>query len=284
MNMPLNKDAVGTKTDEFVYEVEAEKTIQYAKATNEDNPVFLDTERDGGIVAPPVFAVVPAWSASGAAMSAVVPPPDFLRLVHGEQDMRFFAPIRPGDKLTSVAEIISVEEKATGETATARITTTNQDGEKTTVQDMTIFIRGGGGGPRPPKEPEPDKGEPDIVVTQKVDEDQTYRYADASGDHNPIHKDENVAKAAGLPGIINHGLCTMAFTSKAAIDNLCGGDPSRLRRLKVRFSKPVLPGQEITTRFWKGSESGGIASYSFETVNPDGVAVIKDGIAEVASE
>lgn len=144
--MPLNKEALGTKTDEFTYEVEAEKTIEYAKATNEDNPAFVDEGRDGGVIAPPVFAVVPAWTASGAAMSAVVPPPDFLRLVHGEQDITYFTPVRPGDTLTSVAEIVSVEEKATGETATARITTTNQDGEKTTVQDMTIFIRGGGGG------------------------------------------------------------------------------------------------------------------------------------------
>lgn len=279
--MPLNKEAVGTKTDEFTYEVTAEKTIEYAKATNEDNPNFIDEA--GGIVAPPVFSVVPAWTASGAAMSAVVPPPDFLRLVHGEQDIKYFAPVKPGDTLTSVAEIVSVEEKATGETATARITTTNQDGEKTTVQDMTIFIRGGGGGARPPKEPEPDRGAPDVEVTQKVDEDQTFRYAAASGDHNPIHQDENVAKAAGLPGIINHGLCTMAFTSKAAIDNLCGGDPNRLRRLKVRFSKPVLPGQEITSRFWKTGEDNGVTTFSFETINPDGAAVIKDGIAEVAS-
>lgn len=280
--MPLKKEALGAKTDEFTYEVEAEKTIAYAKATNEDNPAFVD--ESAGVVAPPVFGVVPAWTASGAAMSAVVPPPDFLRLVHGEQDMTFFAPVKPGDTLTSVAEIVSIEEKATGETATARITTTNQDGDKTTVQDMTIFIRGGGGGgPRPPKEPEPDRGEADVTVTQKVDDDQTYRYKEASGDHNPIHVDENIAKSAGLPGIINHGLCTMAFTSKAALDNLCDSNPSRLRRLKVRFSKPVLPGQEITTKFWKTGESDGITSYAFETINPDGLAVIKDGVVEVAA-
>ena len=55
---------------------------------------------------------------------------------------------------------------------------------------------------------------------------------------------------AGLPGIIVHGLCTMAFTSKVAIDKLCSGDPTRLKRLRVRFSRPVLPGQTITTKFW----------------------------------
>jgi acyl dehydratase len=281
--MPLKKEAIGAETDEFTFTVEADRIIAYAKATNEVNPIFLDESREGGIIAPPIFNVVPAWQASGAAMSQVVPPTDFPRLVHGEQDMRFFEPVRPGDVLTSKAKVISVEEKATGETATAEITTKNQDDKITTVSRMTIFIRGTGSGARPPKAPEPERGKPDAEVTQQIDNDQTFRYAEASGDRNPIHLDENFAKSVGLPGIINHGLCTMAFVSRAAIEALADNDPLRLKRLKVRFSKPVLPGQKITTRFWKsGSSEDGNEVYEFETVNEEGVAVIKDGIAEIA--
>ena len=88
-------------------------------------------------------------------------------------------------------------------------------------------------------------GQPLLMVDQTVDTDQTFRYAEASGDRNPIHVDENVAKMAGLPGIILHGLCTMAFTSKVMIDNLCGGDPKRLKRLTVRFSRPVFPATRL---------------------------------------
>ena len=80
-------------------------------------------------------------------------------------------------------------------------------------------------------------------ITQQIDTDQTYRYAEASGDNMPIHLDEEIAKSVGLPGIIIHGLCTMAFTSWAAIQAVAGGDPTRLKRLAVRFSRPVLPGQ-----------------------------------------
>ncbi|MDQ4026302.1 MAG: dehydratase, partial [Actinomycetota bacterium] len=69
--------------------------------------------------------------------------------------------------------------------------------------------------------------------TTKVDDDQTFRYADASGDHNPIHLDENTAKMAGLPGIILHGMCTMAMGSKAAVNGLAGGDPTRIARVGV---------------------------------------------------
>ncbi len=57
-------------------------------------------------------------------------------------------------------------------------------------------------------------------VVQHIDNDQTFRYSPAAGDPMPIHLDEEVARDAGLPGIIAHGLCTMAFTSWAVLTEL----------------------------------------------------------------
>ena len=113
-----------------------------------------------------------------------------------------------------------------------------------------MFIRGAGAARRRLR---PRSRERNVVYEEatKVDDDQTHRYAEASGDHNPIHLDENVAKMAGLPGIINHGMCTMAIAIKGAVDGLAGGDPTRIKRVAVRFSKPVFPGEELTTRFWE---------------------------------
>ena len=92
--------------------------------------------------------------------------------------------------------------------------------------------------------------EPDAEVAQTYDADQTFRYAEASGDPMQIHIDETFAKSVGLPGIIIHGLCTMAFTSVAAIEHACPDDPTRLKRLAVRFAAIALPEQTITTRIW----------------------------------
>jgi acyl dehydratase len=94
----------------------------------------------------------------------------------------------------------------------------------------------------------------------------------------PIHLDDEVAKAMGLPGIIIHGLCTMAFTSVAAIQHACSDDPERLERLAVRFSKTVQPKQAITTRIWDAGDGG----YAYETTSDTGDVVIKDGLAQVA--
>src|SRR5204862_7909280 len=85
-----------------------------------------------------------------------------------------------------------------------------------------------------------------------VDDDQTFRYRDASGDQMPIHVDDDFAKQVGLPGIIAHGLCTMAMTSQAAVKPVGGGRPSRLQRLAVRFAKPVFPGNDVVTTIYDG--------------------------------
>ncbi|HEV7536086.1 MAG TPA: MaoC/PaaZ C-terminal domain-containing protein, partial [Acidimicrobiia bacterium] len=118
---------------------------------------------------------------------------------------------------------------------------------------------------------------PVAEVTYAFDSDQTFRYAAASGDPVRIHLDDDAARALGLPGIIIHGLCTMAFCGRAVIDSVAGGDPTRLARLAVKFSRPVLPGQEITVRIYSAPGGG----YGFEAVNAEGQAVVKDGLAEV---
>src|SRR5256885_15255864 len=69
-------------------------------------------------------------------------------------------------------------------------------------------------------------------------------YAAASGDFNPIHIDPKVGEAAGLGGAILQGLCTMAWAAEAAVRVY--GDPAKLKKLKVRFSRPVKPGDVVT--------------------------------------
>jgi acyl dehydratase len=283
--MPLNKSRVGKTYPPVTTEVTLDAIQKYARACNDDNPAFFDANRPTGIVAPPMFAVTVTWN---ALMTAVLDPSlqaDLLRLVHGEQDMEFTNPIRPGDTIIASAKIISIETKASGETITVELNASNQTGRQVNKTLFSAFIRGGRNRDAARSESpaaEPARGEPDFTVAQKIDDDQTYRYAEASGDRNPIHTDASIAKMAGLPGIIVHGLCTMAFTSKVAIDKLCAGDPTRLKRLRVRFSRPVLPGQTITTKIWPNPENPNHKTFTFETYNPNNQPVIKGGLAEIS--
>jgi acyl dehydratase len=82
---------------------------------------------------------------------------------------------------------------------------------------------------------------PELRVTP--DKYLTVRYAGASGDFNPIHIDEEFAKAVGLPGRILHGLWTMAQVARAQTD--AAGGPEHLKRLSVQFRGMGVPEQEV---------------------------------------
>ncbi len=95
---------------------------------------------------------------------------------------------------------------------------------------------------------------PELRVTP--DAGLTKRYAEASGDPNPIHLDEEFAKKVGLPGCILHGLYSMAQVAKAHTD-LADGDPRALMRLRVQFRGMGFPEQEIVVSATvKDAESG----------------------------
>jgi acyl dehydratase len=74
----------------------------------------------------------------------------------------------------------------------------------------------------------------------------TARYAGASGDFNPIHIDEEFARAVGLPGRILHGLWTMAQVARAQTE--ATGGPEHLKRLSVQFRGMGMPEQEVLVR------------------------------------
>ena len=88
---------------------------------------------------------------------------------------------------------------------------------------------------------EPGAKIPELHVTP--DKYLTLRYAGASGDFNPIHIDEEFARAVGLPGRILHGLWTMAQVARAQTE--AAGGPEHLKRLSVQFRGMGLPEQEI---------------------------------------
>jgi acyl dehydratase len=82
------------------------------------------------------------------------------------------------------------------------------------------------------------------ALAKQVTVEQIQQYAEASGDRNPIHVDETFARAAGLPGVIAHGMLTMAFANQMVTDWL--GDRSLLKKLQGRFAGMVLPGDEVS--------------------------------------
>ncbi|WP_432842706.1 MaoC/PaaZ C-terminal domain-containing protein [Dactylosporangium sp. CA-092794] len=263
-----------SKTVEFP--VTRDRIAAYAAATNDPMPRHAD-----GTVAPPVFAVVPGFGAMAEATLGVAPPDAASRILHGQHDIHVTRPIVPGDLLRCRAQVIGVHRRSSGVVVTTLLETTGDGGEPVNEQYFTGFFRGAehtgdAGRTAPDHRAGRAEGAPDLAVTQHIDADQPRRYAEASGDFMPVHLDDAFARKAGLPGVIVHGLCTMAFASHALAGAIAPGDPTRLRRLAVRFSAPAFPGHAITTNAWRTAEH----RYRFETLGDDGKPVITDGLAE----
>jgi acyl dehydratase len=281
----FDDDGLDTWTDDERFEVTRERLAEYAAATND--PIAAHRSGD---VAPPVFAIVPVFEALLMPAVDVMPVELIPRVVHGEQDFRFHRSIQPGDKLVSRGKMIGYEGLENGTRAAIYLECRTEDGELVNEQYVTTFVRGFDAGKSMGELSPSHKFDerlrtrpPAFTVTQHVDEDQTFRYSPAAGDPMPIHLDEEVARSAGLPGIIAHGLCTMAFTSWAVLTEVAGSDVNRLKRFAVRFSKMVIPGDDIETRIWKQHTRDGVTVYQFETGRGDDL-VITDGLAEIAEE
>ena len=75
-------------------------------------------------------------------------------------------------------------------------------------------------------------------VTYRLTRDDLVAYAAASGDHNPIHQDPEVAVAVGLPGVIAHGMLTLALAARYVDEHL--GERGRIVTVGAKFAKPVV--------------------------------------------
>ena len=115
-------------------------------------------------------------------------------------------------------------------------------------------------------------------VVKQLSQEQVQRYADAVGDHNPIHVDEAYARGTPLGGTIAHGMLVLASISEmmaAAFGErwLRGG------KLRVRFRAPARPGDAITA---SAEPSGRGGAYAVEVRNQQGEVLI-NGTAELSN-
>lgn len=273
--MPLNFDLGGKVYEPYDVELSADHIAAYAAASGDHNPRHQPGPDQ---VASLVFPVAPGWEAMGrvgADPELGVENP--LMILHGEQEFRYHGVLRPGDAVTITPVLESVEDKGKGATYVSRFNI-EREGELVVEALATIFVRDAGSGEEREKTEQkapPAKQAEAAKFTSHVSEEMPAAYAEASGDHNPIHLDEGVATAIGLPGRINHGLGTLSLVAGGLVEHLADGDPGRVGRLKVRFTDMVPLPSDLETTVWETEQPG---MYVFETTRPDGASVMKGGI------
>jgi acyl dehydratase len=222
----------------------------------------------------PTLASVIAWGQRTIGQSGI----NYLMVVHGEQRLTLHQPLPASATIVSDERVTGAVDKGPGKGALI-FTEKNirlKNGEKLCTVGGTIFARGDGGFGGPSTgalEPHPipeRKADAVCETDTRVDQALLYRL---SGDRNPLHSDPKIAKMAGFPRPILHGLCSYGTACRAVLKTICNYDHTMITGFDVRFSSPVFPGETLVTEMWK---DGKIVSFRSKLKERD-VVVINNG-------
>jgi NAD(P)-dependent dehydrogenase (short-subunit alcohol dehydrogenase family)/acyl dehydratase len=210
---------------------------------------------------------------------------DLSGILHGEQEIIFHNPIPTEGTLTTEGAITHMYDKGKdkGALVVANADTYHSNGQKLFTNIFTLFCRkdgGFGGDPGPDETFEFPDRPPDFEEKVHPSPDQPLLYR-LSGDIFQLHVDPDFARASGFEKPIMHGLCTHGYACRAVIKHLLPGEPERITRFCVRFSRTLYPGQPMTTQIWKMDEGKAF----FRTINAENGDVVMDrGIVEWQSK
>lgn len=253
--------AVGYKLPSFSSSYTELESIMYALGVGASvkNPKDLKFVYEGSadFSCLPTFGVIIAQKAMMNGGLAEIPglSVNFAKVLHGEQYLELYKPLPRSGELKCEAVVADILDKGSGIVIVMDVHSYSGK-ELICYNQFSVFVVGSGGfgGKRTseklkaavavPKRP------PDAVLRDSTSLNQAALYR-LSGDWNPLHIDPSFASIAGFEKPILHGLCTFGFSARHVLQQFADNDVSRFKAIKVRFAKPVYPGQTLQTEMWK---------------------------------
>jgi len=241
-----------------------------------------------GDVAPPMFTFTHVLEALSQASGELLG--EAQAVIHRSHSVALARPIVPGDQLSTALSLVASETSRLGELIEVRadlLASHNGPGPVCT-HTMTFLVVGGSGranagegGPvsRPAATVPSGNASPVVEDREPVGIDKVVAYAQASGDHQAIHLDDDAARAAGLPGAIVHGSYLLARAGVVVEGFVPHGS---VVRLGATFSHPVPRGAETETSVWDLGRVSGRQRFAFRVRVAGGSVALKSGLAETA--
>jgi len=211
---------------------------------------------------------------------------DWPKVLHGEQGLVIHRPLSHEGRVIGRLRIDEIVDKGPGRGAL--IYSTREVRDATTEELLcsltsTSFLRGDGGfgGPTGPiRQPHPMPDTPPEAHTDWTLGAHAALLYRLSGDFNPVHADPAVAAHVGFRQPILHGLASYGVAGWSIARLLCDGRAERLRRLDLRFTSPVYPGETLRTEVWRLGTNA--AAFRVRVPARDAV-VLNNGLAEFTS-
>ena len=233
--------------------------------------------------------VLPSFATVAATMNVTEAPKvsfpgveiDLAKVVHGSQSVTLHRPIPSAGTAVTTTKIAEIQDKGSAAVIIQESETVSADGEKLWTSRSGIFAKGEGGfgGERGTSEkveyPERD-ADHTIEVATLPQQALFYRLC---GDRNPLHSDPAFAEAAGFPRPILHGLCSYGVVLRAVVDEVLGGDVSRVSGYGVTFGGIFFPGETMRVRVW---EEGSRLLVAATVAERDDAPVLKNVVVELA--
>jgi acyl dehydratase len=275
--MSLNFDLVGVDSEPAERSWTATDVLLYALGVGagQADPLAeleFTTENSIGVQTKvlPTFGNMIAGGGRGSSIGDFDP----AALVHAEQAFTLHRPLPTAGTSRSVSRVAGIYDKGSAALVVTESTAVDAaTGEPLATTRGSVFIRGEGGfgGDRGPGQDwAMPSGAPDAQVTYQTRPDQALLYR-LTGDRNPLHSDPKFAARGGFTRPILHGMCTYGYTGRALLHAVCGSEPARFCSMEGRFTRPVIPGDELTISIWA---DGGTAY--FRTTS-NGVPVLDRG-------
>jgi acyl dehydratase len=290
--MPISSEIVGRIGEPVVQTIDSRWTMAYAACLGDLTPAYLDTRVRPDVLAHPLFPVCYEWPLflDPRCMPNDLPGEERVRGVHFTHDVTLHRPIRAGLELTTKATLVKVEARRSGAYQLARLDTADSAGVAVSTTWYGMLLRGVEveGGDRAL-----DDAGPTMEAASDLDMDagnENFKefaipiaanaalvYTECARIWNPIHTDEAVAEAAGLPEPILHGTATLALAVSRVVEECFGGDAERVVRIAGRFGAMVRMPSTLSLRI--GSVQGD--SVRFEVLEPRGGRAIRDGLVAI---
>lgn len=290
--MQIDPNLVGMEIPGRQYEVSWRETMNYAAGVGDDSPRYLDDTMQGGIVAPPLFAVTLTWPMIEGFINYLgdrISPQVVGVMVHATEHLIFHRLIRPADLLKVRGRVIGVLPTSRGSYLLLRLDAADTKGNEVFTEYNGLICRGvscmGAGRVEEdlPKLPQWKDSSPFIwEVRILIPRHAAHVYDGCTNMVFPIHTSVEFARSVGLPDIVLQGRATLSLASREILNREAEGSPERLREISCRFTAIVIPGTELRVQLMGRKSSESSTFLGFRVLDNTGQAVIGGGFARLS--